>query len=272
MITINLSDWREYDDALETVHKEYGQYQRGEFKHDANILYRGHADNNWSLTNTLERESNRKWTLSSYAELVYRCVPQIESTTGHSWGLPEWMDYKKEVDHCFSDMFVRVPYYRCWVYLRHHGFPSPLLDWSSSPYIALFFALEANNSAKDASVFAFVETPSGGKTFGGGELDVQTFGPYVSTHRRHFLQQCWYTMALNIGHRQGDIALVTHDHIAEQERRDQNVFVKINIPRHNRIEALEKLHKYNITHSSLFQSEESLMKTMAFQEIQLKDL
>lgn len=270
METRTANSWKEYVGHIDDIERRYGEYSLGTFTGHPTILYRGQADSDWKLKTTLERYSDRKWTVNEYAELVYRCAPQIESMTGTDWKLPDTEKYYEEIDRAFCDYEARVPFYNYCVYLRHHGFPSPLLDWSRSPYVAAFFALEDRVPEQGSSVFVFIERPTGGKMFGGSTNEVHSLGPYVSTHKRHFLQQCQYTIATEPRPGDRNRLIIPHHEVVDLGTPEQDIFIKIIIPKGVRMDALKSLHDHNITHFSLFHSDEALMRSMAFQEIELR--
>ncbi|HOE00018.1 MAG TPA: FRG domain-containing protein [Kiritimatiellia bacterium] len=267
LTTIQISSWPDFLEAIQHTQNQYGTFKRGDFVQHPTILYRGQANAEWTLATTLERISQSQWSLERYARLAYRCAPQIEAMTGRSWDMPKWETFEKALSNIYDNHWVRMPLYNFCVYLRHHGFPSPLLDWTTSPYIAAYFALESNVEA-DAAIYVFIERPQGGKLLDGASCAVHTQGPYISTHKRHFLQQCFYTIASKCDPEQKTVWIMPHESILKLKRPDQDIFIKYVLPKKLRFEALEYLQAHNITHYSLFQSDEALMRTLAFQEIE----
>ena len=74
----------------------------------------------------------RMSSISDYFGVVRGVRPAVVSLTGRAWQLSEG-----PVDEGHHGP---PPGYEFMIYMRHHGFPSPLLDWSRSPYVAAFFA------------------------------------------------------------------------------------------------------------------------------------
>jgi hypothetical protein len=234
------------------------------------LRFRGQADASWRLNTTLERHAPDFLKVRDYYRAMHGAKDQIESLTGERWDIPA----PREYDDCLAskDGFgtLDFPAYAFMVYLRHHGFPSPLLDWSQSPYIAAFFAFrEALTKVEHVSVYAYLEY-AGRTKVGTSAPRISGRGPHVRSHRRHVVQQCEYTICTV---RSGeDWRYTCHEDAFSTERENQDILWKLNIPTGERLKALRVLDRYNVNAFSLFGSEDSLMETMALRAFAFREI
>ncbi|MBN8471906.1 FRG domain-containing protein [Corallococcus exiguus] len=101
-------------DSIEKLRREWGD----------TIWYRGHAATNWSLIPTLMRPDhlsrNEMTLLTRFKQYAYPLLPRAPQF--------EWE----------------------WLFLmQHYGVPTRLLDWSESPLVALYFAVEARQATEN---------------------------------------------------------------------------------------------------------------------------
>ena len=110
------------------------------------------------------------------------------------------------------------------------------------------------------AVFIFSEIPN--KMSGNGIPAVLRYGPYVRTHRRHFLQQSEYTLCLVFD---DEWRFEQYDTVFDG-RHQQGICRKFTIPAAERGKVLKGLDEYNVSALSLLGSEESMMETLATRE------
>ena len=106
------------------------------------------------MTTTLERYlerygQDRESSWKDYYDILHRVNLVIMSLTPVKYELPEFPE--KWSGWC-------PPGIDFMIHLRHHGFPSPLLDWTKSPYIAAFFAFNEATEQDDVAIFSYRET------------------------------------------------------------------------------------------------------------------
>lgn len=121
---------------------------------------------------------------------------KIETVTDKTWNIPTKEKYTGWLTDLRSDVISGFLACEYFAYLRHHGFPSPLLDWSKSPYVATYFAMNQTNEYEpgDISIFMFMDSKLGVKIWDNQSPGINKIDQYLKTHKRHYLQQAVYTI------------------------------------------------------------------------------
>jgi hypothetical protein len=267
MKEVDLNTWEEFEGYVSRLASERSDRKSANGHYISEYLFRGQSDSTWPLTTTLERFTGRLLTLEEYYRILCATKPQVETFTGVAWdNIPDFLDYLKQIGDEGLLPPGKFPAYEYFVYLRHHGFPSPLLDWTRSPYVAAYFAFrDVSSTAISASIYAYCEYTVGHKSGSSNAPKITGLGPYVRSHRRHFQQQSQYTICTI--HHDGKLSYAHHQDPFAGNREDQDELWKFNIPASERHKILKRLEQYNINAFSLFGSEESLMETLSFREI-----
>lgn len=273
MKTIKVESWEQFQNEIEDLLKF--SFQERQALYISETFFRGQADAKWPLTTTLERYLKKTdIRILDYFYTIYAARPRIESFTEKEWKVPTRSQYEKWLEKYDPFSINKFLGYEYMTYLRHHGFPSPLLDWTTSPYVAAYFSFrDVPSNAEEVAVFAYIEQMGHGKSHKVNDPCIHSLGPYITSHKRHFLQQCQYTICSKIKNgipyytNHADVFLKTTKGKGEEW---QDLLWRIIIPADMRKTFLKHLDYYNINAHSLFGSEESLMETVALREFILK--
>lgn len=265
MATQSISSLYELEKLAATLDDECRSRKPHEYAYVSPVLFRGHSRASWNLDTTLERFGKKNLEFEEYVRYLSKVKPGIEAYTDRRFAFNHRNE--KTPGHAFglSQIGFLEGQYEFMVYLRHHGFPTPLLDWSRSLYVALYFACGGAEHEEDSALYMYVENLGYGKSGWVGAPEIATLGQYVSAHRRHFIQQSEYTACIA---KKSDKWYFHHHESAMGSASDQHDRLeKVLIPGGLRRELLRKLDAMNINAFSLLGTEESLMQTLAFREL-----
>lgn len=104
------------------------------------FLFRGHASAEWPLQSSLERIIGSKWSAEEAQKFEEYSLAEFQSKS-----------------HLYDRENVKPDSKLAWLStMQHYGVPTRLLDFTESPYVALYFALEAYNpqARADFAIFA----------------------------------------------------------------------------------------------------------------------
>lgn len=258
---IRTANWEEFETEIK-------KFENPTRKLWDEVWFRGQSDAEWPLFTTLERRAAKLSAVSTYLQIISEIKPAVETFTGATFeaiGPQDIEEIGTVYDHFHLHFSESLTY---MAHLRHGGFPSPLLDWTNSPYVAAYFAFARARHKGDVAIYAHHERPENMKV-GGPYSQIMSYGPILKTHRRHFRQQSRYTIC--VAYIDGKWHFMPHEGVFYQrDGLNQDLLWKITVPASERMKALRYFDKFNLNEFTLFDSEEGLLEMLATRVIDMR--
>ena len=130
--TIELDSWKEFAQVVQEV-----------FVNAQALIYRGEANWEWKLESTIDRLENDFPTKKNFTDDLpkeRKCHPVARDIPLNAFRYA--MQGKRGVSP------PKLTDDECWALAQHYGLATPMLDWTHSPYCALFFAFEEERLCK----------------------------------------------------------------------------------------------------------------------------
>jgi len=224
--------------------------------------FRGQASHSWPLSSTLSRYL-----------LTYRIHP-------HAWVQQESRIIRifKRKSHL---LLPRVPdeedTFQWLALMQHHGAPTRLLDFTWSPYVAAFFALE--RATDDAAVWALHPPtlgPRATRTVRASQsVSEDEIGPWIpGGFERHFLPNENPIVVIGEPHEMnrrlvaqgGTFAIPGMVDRSVEQLAPTTAILKFRLRTKTlREEAMADLYNMNITHATLFPDLDGLARSLAYE-------
>jgi hypothetical protein len=229
----------------------------------AGWAFRGEISSDWPLTTSIARRlhvycpDRRLWPLREQRALRV---------------------FRRKAHIYLGDSSVIADDLRCLALMQHHGAPTRLLDFTKSPYVAAFFALE--DATGDAAVYAlntpalWGAAPRFDATLTRERIDPREPGNYERFFVDNRLPVVWFGEPSVMDRRlvaQSGLFVVPGridaplDELLAGYDAAGALLVKYVLPHAMRAQAMQQLYRMNVTNASLFPDLEGLARSTAYE-------
>jgi hypothetical protein len=225
--------------------------------------FRGHVAPEWQLVPSLTRR------LQQYAP-----DPRL-------WPLREaraMRVFRRKAHVYLRDRTALDDDLRCLALMQHHGAPTRLLDFTKSPFVAAFFALES--ATADVAVYAlntpdlWHRAPDFDPGLNRATIDPRVAGNFDQYFAGNTLPLLWYGEPSEMDSRlvaQSGLFVVPGvidqplDAILDHYGGSQDLLTRFVLPLSMRTEAMHALYRMNVTYATLFADLDGLARSVSYE-------